>query len=114
VKQVKFKICEVLHVSKATIAQSVRKVEVKISFMVINPLTTEQSHIFARILLATTRQKIELESYPKHPWIQQVFGTKSKKTLFVFGGEFSGGDVTIRACFRSFGHLWPALGPYSL
>jgi len=35
VKQVKFKIWEVLHVSKATIAQSVRKVEVKISFMVI-------------------------------------------------------------------------------
>jgi len=34
-----------------------------------------------------------------------------KKTFFVFGGRFSGGDVTMRACFGNFGYLWPALDP---
>jgi len=49
-----------------------------------NPLTTAQAHILARTLLATTRQAIELESYPNHPRIQLVFGLKSKKKRFSF------------------------------
>ena len=37
-----------------------------------------------------------------------------EKTLFVFGGGFSGGDVTVRVCFGNFGHLRAALVPNSL
>jgi len=39
---------------------------------------------------------------------------ESKKMYFVFGLAFSGGDVTLRACFQIFGHLYLALGPNSL
>jgi len=35
-----------------------------------------------------------------------------KKTFFVLA--FSGGDVTMRACFQIFGHLRLALGPNPL
>jgi len=49
-----------------------------------NPLTTAKAHILAHTLLATTRQAIELESYPNHPRSQQVFGLKSKKKRFSF------------------------------
>jgi len=62
-----------------------------------------------------TRQAIEPESYPNHQPIQQVLQSKpKKKNIFVFGGEISGGDVTKKACFENFGHLWPALGPNPL
>jgi len=37
-----------------------------------------------------------------------------KKNLFRFRWGFSGGDVTMRACFGNFGHLWLALGPNPL
>jgi len=33
-----------------------------------------------------------------------------EKNVFRFRWGFSGGDVTMRACFGNFGHLWPALG----
>jgi len=59
------------------------------------PLTTTKANILARTLLATTRQAIELESYPNHSRIQQVFGSKSKKTLFVFGLGFLGGPLQV-------------------
>ena len=37
-----------------------------------------------------------------------------KKTIFDFGGGISGGDVTKKAFFGNFTHLWPALGPNPL
>jgi len=37
-----------------------------------------------------------------------------KKRFFVFGLAFSGGDVTMRACFQIFGHLYLALSPNPL
>jgi len=58
------------------------------TLQILNPLTTVQAHILARTLLATPRQAIELESYPNHPRIQQVFGSTQIKRLFVFGGGF--------------------------
>ena len=52
------------------------------------PLTTAKAHILARTLLATTRQAIELESYPNHPRIQQVLGSKSQKRFSFSVGVF--------------------------
>jgi len=40
------------------------------------------------------------------------FLVKIEKKFFVFGLAFSGSDVTIRACFQIFGHLY--LGPNPL
>jgi len=37
-----------------------------------------------------------------------------KKNVFRFRWGFSGGDVTMRACFGNVGHLWLALGPNPL
>ena len=37
-----------------------------------------------------------------------------EKNVFRFWWGFSGGDVTMRACFGNFGQLWPALGPNPL
>jgi len=75
----------------------------------MNPLTTVKAHILARTLLATTRQAIELESYPNHPRIQQVFGSKSKKNAFRFQCEVRWGDRCKWGCFDFF---WPPLpGP---
>jgi len=37
-----------------------------------------------------------------------------KKNFFRFRWVFSGGDVTMRACFGNFGHLWPAMRPNPL
>ena len=37
-----------------------------------------------------------------------------KKNVFRFWCGISGGDVTKKACFVNFGHLWPALGPNPL
>jgi len=37
-----------------------------------------------------------------------------EKNVFRFWWGFSGGDVTLRAWFENFGHLWPALGLYQL
>jgi len=34
-----------------------------------------------------------------------------EKKSFSFSVGFSGGDVTMRAYFGNFGHLWLALGP---
>jgi len=68
-----------------------------------------KAHILARTLLATTRQAIELESYPNHPRIQQVFGSKSKKTLFVFSVRFAEGTAASGGVLTFFGHLYLAL-----
>jgi len=67
-----------------------------------------------RPFLAKNRQPLELESCSNRLWIQQVFWLRSKKTFFVFGLTFHGGDVTMRACFQIFGHLYLALGPNPL
>jgi len=76
----------------------------------LNLLTTAKAHILARTLLATTRQAIELESYPNHPRIQQVFGSKSKKNAFRF--RFAGRTAASGGVF--FGHLYLVLDPNQL
>jgi len=55
------------------------------------------------------RQANELESYPNHPWIQQVLQLKSKKAFLVFGGGFL--EVTsqrrhVLLILASFGRSW--------
>ena len=37
-----------------------------------------------------------------------------KKNYFALDLGFSGGYITMRACFENFGYLWPALGSNSL
>jgi len=50
----------------------------------LNPLSPAPAKILAQVCNAVTRDPIELESYPNHPRIQQVFCLKSKKkTIFV-------------------------------
>jgi len=73
----------------------------------VNPFSPAKALNLAELCDPITRQVIELESYPNHLRIQQVL--ESKK-FFVFGGGISGGDVTEKACFENFSHLWPALG----
>jgi len=36
-------------------------------------IKSRESHFFAEICIPITRQAIELESYPNHPQIEQVF-----------------------------------------
>jgi len=72
-----------------------------------NPLTA----VIGQPFLAKNRQSLELESCSNPPRIKQVFQLRSKKTFFIFGLAFSGGDVTMRACFQIFGHLYLALNP---
>ena len=69
---------------------------------------------FSNLRNSITRQPVELESYPIHPLIQQVFYLKSKTNAFrLWWGVFRGW-VKMRACFGNFGHFWPALSPNSL
>ena len=79
-----------------------------------NPLTTARANLLARNFWAINRQLLELETCSNPLRIQQVFQSKSKKTIFGFGGRFSGGDVTKRTCFGNFSHLLPVLGPNAL
>ena len=73
----------------------------------VNPSTTAKAHILAPTFLATTRQAIELESYPYHPRIQQVFGSKSKNNAFRFGVRWGH-----RYKWVFFGHLYLSLDPF--
>jgi len=73
-----------------------------------NPLTTARSNILACPFLAINRQPLELESCSNPPWIQQVFELTSKKTFFVLGLRFSGGNVTSTGILCYFGiFAWP-------
>jgi len=51
----------------------------------LNLLSPAPAKILAQVCNAVTRHPIELESYPNHPRIQQVFCLKSKKKDFRFG-----------------------------
>jgi len=60
----------------------------------LNPLTAAIGRPFFG------QKSPELESCSNPLWIQQVFLLRSKNTFFVFSLAFSGGDVTMRACFQ--------------
>jgi len=57
-----------------------------------NPLSLAPATILAQVCNAVTRHRIELESYPNHPRIQQVFCLKSKKKYFRFRFGVRWGD----------------------
>jgi len=51
---------------------------------------------------------MELESYPNHPRIQQVFCLKEKKKIFVFGLGFAGGTAASGGVFAFLATFtWP-------
>jgi len=79
----------------------------------LNPFSPANAPILAELRSPITRQAIELESYPNNPWLQQVLWSKLK-TFFIFRWGISGGDVTKKACFENFSHLWLVLGPNPL
>jgi len=64
-----------------------------------HPLTTARTNILARPFLGINRQALWLESCPNPLRIQQVLESKSKKSFFVLGLSFSGGNVTSRGVF---------------
>jgi len=70
------------------------------------PLSPACATFLAELCNPITRQAIELESCSNPLRIQQVLQSKSKKKIFVFGG-----NVTSRGVF---GYLYLALGPNSL
>jgi len=49
-----------------------------------SPLSPAPAKILAQVCNAVTRHPIELESFPNHPRIQQVFCLKSKEIRFSF------------------------------
>jgi len=67
-----------------------------------NPLSPAPAKILAQVCNAVTRHPIELESYPNHPRIQQVFCLKSKKKRFSFSVWGSLGDRCKWVCFCFF------------
>jgi len=78
------------------------------------PLSPACTTFLEKFCNPITRQAIELESCSNSQRIQQVLQSKLKKTIFGFGGGFSGGVVTKKTCFGKTGHLWLALGPNPL
>jgi len=74
----------------------------------VNPLRPAPAKILAQVCNAVTRHPIELESYPNHPQIQQVFRLKSKKRFSFSVWGSLGGPLQV-GCFCFF---WPRLpGP---
>ena len=75
----------------------------------INPFSPAPSKILAQVCNVVTRNPIELESYPNHPRIQQVFCLKSKKNDFRFRFRVRWGDRCKRGCFCFFlaTFTWP-------
>jgi len=77
----------------------------------INPVSPASAKMLARVCNAFTRHPIELESYPNHPRIQQVFHLKSKKTFFVFGLGIAGETTASGDVFAFFWPPSPGPGP---
>ena len=78
-------------------------------------LSPALAKILPQVCNAVTRHSIELESYPNHPRIQQVFCLKSKKTVFVFGLGFAGVTAAsgcVLLFLATFTWPWtPTIGP---
>jgi len=75
--------------------------------ILVNPLTAAIGRpFFGPKLPAARARKLFTPSTDSASLLVEV---KSKR-FFVFGLAFSGGDVTMRACFEIFGHLYLALG----
>ena len=66
--------------------------------------------ILAQVCNAVTRHPIELENYPNHPRIQQVFCLKSNKNDFRFRSGVRWGD-RCKWCFCCFWPPLPVPGP---
>ena len=79
----------------------------------LKPLTTSSANILAGTFLAINGQLQKLESCLNPVHIQQVFWlTLKKKTFFVIGLVFAGGNFTSGSVFAFF---WPPLpGPQSI
>jgi len=73
-----------------------------------NPLSPAPANILAGVCNAISPHPIELESYPNHSRIQQVFCLKSKKTVIVLGLGFAGGTAATGGVFAFFATFtWP-------
>jgi len=70
--------------------------------------------ILARVCNAVTHHPIELESYPNHLRIRQVFSLKSKKNSFCFRFGVRWWDRCKWGCFCFFWSPLPGPGPQSI
>ena len=87
----------------------------------INNERTAESLVFPKIFLLhkVVRDAKKVEKHCARELFKPFTDSASllvniEKNVFRFRWGFSGGDVTMRACFGNFGHLWPALGPNPL
>jgi len=79
-----------------------------------NPLSPAPANILAGVCNAISPHPIELESYPNHSRIQQVFCLKSKKNGYRFGFGVRWGDRCNWGCFCFFLPPLPGPGPQSI